>query len=68
MQNNLWSFKMKTIKPPHDFRGQEDFTVFLAGSIEMGAAWDWQKYVEKKLKKENITLFNPRRDDWDSSG
>lgn len=58
---------MKVIKPPHDFRSQVDFTVFLAGSIEMGVAWDWQTYTESKLKSENITFFNPRRDDWDFS-
>lgn len=44
-------------------------TVFLAGSIEMGKADDWQSKVAKRLEADGIDvdLFNPRRDDWDSS-
>jgi hypothetical protein len=42
-------------------------TIFLAGSIEMGAAEDWQKTIERTFEDENVTFFNPRRDDWDSS-
>lgn len=42
-------------------------TVFLAGSIEMGAAEDWQQLAEQALADHPVTLFNPRRDDWDSS-
>ena len=41
-------------------------TVFLAGSIEMGKAQNWQKIAEKNLD-EGFTILNPRRDDWDSS-
>lgn len=41
--------------------------VFLAGSIEMGAAADWQSKVESTLKVFTGTLFNPRRDEWDAS-
>ena len=47
-------------------------TVFLAGSIEMGKAVDWQTQIENKLKEkltgdQIVTRYNPRRDDWDSS-
>jgi hypothetical protein len=42
-------------------------TVFLAGSIEMGKAIEWQKNVIEQLKDEPIIFLNPRRDDWDSS-
>jgi len=47
-------------------------TVFLAGSIEMGKAIDWQTQIENELKErlggeQMVTLYNPRRDDWDSS-
>ena len=71
------SDKITTIKPPH--RQLKDtynhYGVFLAGSIEMGKAEDWQNAIEDKLKtlaffnhiKDEITLYNPRRDDWDSS-
>jgi len=44
-----------------------DNSLFLAGSIEMGKAIDWQKTIEKELKDYNGNIFNPRRDDWDSS-
>ena len=44
-----------------------DTSIFLAGSIEMGAAKDWQKEVENHFKDWTVTLFNPRRDSWDSS-
>jgi hypothetical protein len=42
-------------------------TVFLAGSIEMGSAEDWQIRIENELSNHRVTIFNPRRDDWDSS-
>lgn len=42
-------------------------TIFLAGSIEMGAAENWQEVIERTFEKEDVTFFNPRRDDWDSS-
>lgn len=42
-------------------------TIFLAGSIEMGLAENWQVKIENILQKESVTIFNPRRDDWDSS-
>lgn len=41
--------------------------VFLAGSIEMGEAEDWQARMATILTKANINVLNPRRDDWDSS-
>ena len=42
-------------------------TIFLAGSIEMGSAEDWQIRIENELSNHRVTIFNPRRDDWDSS-
>jgi len=55
----------KIIKPPHAL--QDGPSVFLAGSIEMGVAEDWQTRVENGLSGNEIIIFNPRRDDWDSS-
>lgn len=51
-----------TIKPysPHK-------RIFLAGSIEMGKAENWQEKVTKELSGRIVTVLNPRRDDWDSS-
>jgi hypothetical protein len=42
-------------------------SVFLAGSIEMGKAIDWQKKVTDEISPWTTYIFNPRRDDWDSS-
>jgi len=61
---------MKVIKPPHSFskHHRRDKAVFLAGSIEMGKAEDWQKQVENYFASaEEYSVFNPRRDEWDSS-
>jgi len=45
-----------------------ELTIFLAGSIEMGKAEDWQAMIPELFKdREYLTFFNPRRDDWDSS-
>ena len=59
---------MKEIQAP-DRCWSEDGSkyIFLAGSIEMGKAEDWQSRIVRELADENVTLMNPRRDDWDSS-
>lgn len=38
--------------------------IFLGGSIDMGAAPDWQKELIAKLHSENVLILNPRRPDW----
>ena len=43
------------------------FSVFLAGSIEMGKAVDWQSAAMELFKHTDCVIFNPRRDDWDST-
>jgi len=61
---------MKVIKPPQEYDPCEEtgISIFLAGSIEMGAAVNWQAEVEKRFSKyDYVTLLNPRRDDWDST-
>jgi hypothetical protein len=58
---------MKIIKPTSTDQTPEGVCVFLAGSIEMGAAEDWQKTVQINFEKEEVTFFNPRRDEWDAS-
>lgn len=42
-------------------------SVFLAGSIEMGQAEDWQALVISGLADLDVVIFNPRRDEWDAS-
>jgi Nucleoside 2-deoxyribosyltransferase like len=42
-------------------------SVFLAGSIEQGAAVDWQRALSTALADCPVTIFNPRRAKWDAS-
>ncbi len=57
--------KSQVVKPPKEM--PDGKKVFLAGSIEMGAAENWQEKVERLLAKSDWIILNPRRDDWDSS-
>jgi hypothetical protein len=42
--------------------------IFLAGSIEMGRAEQWQERVVAAMSGvSGLVILNPRRDDWDSS-
>jgi hypothetical protein len=53
--------------PPHRWQAEPSArTVFLAGSIEMGTADDWQARLIARLPRDAIAL-NPRRADWDAS-
>ena len=60
---------MKAIKPNSEDQKSTGTTIFLAGSIEMGKAEDWQKVLTSEIESlgKDLTVFNPRRDDWDSS-
>jgi hypothetical protein len=68
---------MKVLKapqplPPHRRKGVIPHSLFLAGSIEMGVAEDWQTSLTKYISvpEHNVKcdyIFNPRRDDWDST-
>jgi len=55
--------------PPQNIalRDRRKKSIFLAGSIENGAAEDWQARLGKWLLWKNYNVFNPRREDWDSS-
>lgn len=56
------------LKPPAPIEFDGDLpSVFLAGSIEMGVATDWQSDVERALADLNVVILNPRRDAWDDS-
>lgn len=68
---------MKVLKAPEPLpvirrKGVVPRSLFLAGSIEMGAAVDWQTTLTNYISvpEHNVQcdfIFNPRRDDWDSS-
>ncbi|KAF8184406.1 hypothetical protein BJ912DRAFT_974732 [Pholiota molesta] len=42
-------------------------SVFLAGSIDLGHAEEWQQVVIDRFKDLEITIYNPRRLDWNRS-
>ena len=56
------------LKPPAplDFDHSRP-SVFLGGSIEMGQAEAWQAALEAALRGVDITILNPRRDEWDAT-
>ncbi len=61
---------MKNIYPPQSIvqLHKREKSIFLAGSIEMGKAEDWQSQLEVYFQDlEKYTILNPRRKDWDSS-
>jgi hypothetical protein len=59
---------MKEIKSPERYKSfNNNPKIFLAGSIEMGTAINWQLIVATSLESYNGYILNPRRDDWDSS-
>ena len=58
---------MEVVKAPRWFPTDRGIPVFLAGSIEMGKAEDWQLRVTAHLAQLDVMVLNPRRDDWDSS-
>ena len=60
--------KAKVYKPPKPELKDIDFSgvsVFLAGSIEMGKAKEWQNDFTNAVEHLPITVLNPRRDNWD---
>ena len=58
---------MIQIKAPCGYSAYQDMTsVFLAGSIEMGAAEDWQEKVVAGLSHLDVLILNPRRDQWNA--
>lgn len=60
---------MPTIYPPSPLNiPQNQKSIFLAGSIDMGNTIDWQQEIIDAFKEnETLCFLNPRRKDWDSS-
>ena len=64
---------MKVLLPTQRITTDKQIVVFLAGSIEMGAAKEWQQlaidFFDEMVPEEqkgDFILLNPRRPDWDS--
>lgn len=65
---------MNVLIPPQRVMVNEEVVIFLAGSIEMGAAKEWQQQaidmfhaIIPEEQRSNYIILNPRRPDWDSS-
>jgi hypothetical protein len=58
---------MKVIEAPNPFQEVSGPSIFLAGSIEMGKAEEWQQVVIRSMSDLDCTIYNPRRKDWDST-
>jgi hypothetical protein len=58
----------RVLKPPTPLKLPEhERSVFLAGSIELGQAENWQVVAERDLANHSVVVLNPRRDEWDAS-
>jgi Nucleoside 2-deoxyribosyltransferase like len=58
---------MKLFKSPMPIIENQFASIFLAGSIDMGEAADWQTETCNYFTNSNANIYNPRRNDWDSS-
>lgn len=59
---------VQVYKAPDTYIQDDRPSIFLGGSIDMGAAENWQDRLTKDLSTYNdIVILNPRRDDWDST-
>ena len=53
------------VKAPGKYDAAKRYTVFLAGAIDQGKAENWQEKVARALDQFDITILNPRRENWD---
>lgn len=63
--NNEVNSTFSLVTPPSLFFPTSGPKIFLAGSINMGGAPDWQanaiKYVKEVWTNNDVTIYNPRR-------
>lgn len=57
---------MREIKAPEPY--QAESSLFLAGSIEMGVAEEWQQRVVALLEGQPVAILNPRRENFGDLG
>ncbi len=60
------------VKPPNIVKTDNNtYTIFTAGSIEMGKAIDWQTLTINSIRETkpelDVVIYNPRRDNWDAN-
>lgn len=57
---------MIEIQAPNPINNNK-ISLFISGTIDNGASENWQAKFINELSSYDINIFNPRRDDWDSS-
>lgn len=57
----------KVVEAPNEYDNESPPRIFLAGSIQMGTAEEWQTRAAELLGDEDCLILNPRREDWDDS-
>lgn len=57
---------MTVYTPPDLIESKHKNAMFLAGTIDMGNSEDWQAKTIKEFRGWPISIFNPRRSDWNS--
>jgi hypothetical protein len=65
---------MNVLTSPQSVMIDQEVVIFLAGSIELGAAKEWQQQAIElfdllipSAQKSRYCILNPRRKDWDTS-
>jgi hypothetical protein len=62
--------RVSVVYPPNRV-ANKTHSIFLAGTIDMGNSIDWQQHsidtIESFDIEGELTVYNPRRADWDSS-
>lgn len=59
---------MIEVKAPDDYSAIQGMkTIFLAGTIEMGKAENWQERLAAALRHMDVLLLNPRRANWNAA-
>lgn len=58
---------MIEIKAPNTIPFSTSKKIFLAGSIEMDTAEDWQSKVSYSMRNRDVIILNPRRESWNKN-
>lgn len=60
--------KALEVQAPNNLKLKKGYkTIFLAGSIDMGEAIEWQQKLIAAVPDEPYIWYNPRREDWDKT-
>jgi hypothetical protein len=58
---------MKLFTAPQQITKTNNKSIFCAGTIDSGEAYQWAKDFIDKLSNTQVDIYNPRREEWDNS-